>query len=386
MAKRASFERQASGTIAYVSSMASMRVPPALVVRVIEKAARVLDRMRRAITPPPAEMMEMVVAGFLLGRCLNAVVELGLIEQLDEGPRTAGELARECGADADALRRVLRLLASHGVFAELGGDRFGPTRLSACLCSRDAASIREWVRLNDEQRVWPSWSAFGATIRNGRSIHENSHGTPFFAWLAQNPDLGKRFDDGMASFSRGVAPTVVAAYDFSRFARIIDVGGGQGALLAAILHAHPDALGTLFDRPEVVARARHAGPLTDSAIAARAEFAAGDVFDAVPAGCDAYVLKWVLHDWSDGACVRILGACRRAIAARAGTVVLVEMVLEERRPAPSKLAMDVAMMSLTGGRERTAREYGELLRAAGFALRRVVPTASPLSVLEARPV
>jgi hypothetical protein len=241
--------------------------------------------------------------------------------------------------------------------------------------------------------VWPAWSAFPTTLRNGKSLYENAFDLRFFDWLARDPELARSFDLGMSRFSRALAPAIVGAYDFSQLGCVVDVGGGEGALLARILLQYPGLRGILFDREEVVARALVDGPCASSEIGGRCDFASGDIFDHVPAGADAYLLKWILHDWRDDECARILASCRRAMADSEGAgrggrrrLLVVEMVLEERAPSTTKLAMDVVMLSLSGGRERTEAQYRALFRSNGFELLRVVPTLSPLAILEAAPM
>lgn len=310
--------------------------------------------------------------GYLATQLLHAAARLGVADALAGGPRTAADLAAELDADPGALRRLLRGLAAHGVFEERDDGRFALTPAGAALREgtpgslRSAAIARGWLYYDAAERLID-------TVRTGRTAFEIAHGAPFFDHIATRPDKTAAFQDSMANRGAHEAADVVAAYDFGRFRRLVDVGGGRGVMLAAVLAATPGLAGVLFDRPEVVERARAGLPPGCEAVG-------GDFFRSVPGGADAYLLARVIHDWDDDDALRILTACRDAMPEHA-TLLLAEAVLPERAiDDPAAIRMDVSMLALFPGRERTVAEYASLLAAAGFALRRVVPTASSVGV------
>jgi SAM-dependent methyltransferase len=233
--------------------------------------------------------------------------------------------------------------------------------------------------------IFAGWADVMKTMRNGKTHHENNHGMPFFAWYDSKPDYRRIFDEAMTSMSAIAISTITAAYDFSAFKTIVDVGGGEGGLLAAILRTAPHLQGVLFDLPHVIRKAEEVGLLSPADVAARVVVLGGDFFDEIPPGHDAYVLKWILHDWNDIDSLRLLASCHRAMRG-SGRLLIVEMLVGNKNQHSLAKISDIGMLVLTGGRERTELEYRELLRQAGFVLQRVVSTASGYSVLEAVPV
>jgi hypothetical protein len=355
-------------------------VPPA-VARLAEQAYNALGSLQARLLPPEAVMMNLI-NGFGLPRCIWVAAELGLADQLADTPMYVEDLARAVGANPDALYRVLRALASAGIFEEVGQGRFASNRLADCLRSDAPLSMRPWARYVGAEWYWQAWGSFMTTVKNGKTIHENLHDRRFFQYYADNPGYTETFDAAMSSVSALANPAIVGGYDFSQLGSVVDLGGGEGALLAAILHENPAVRGTLYDRAEVMTRAQEGGPLALPAVAGRVTFATGDFFQSVPSGHDAYLMKWILHDWDDAEAEVILGNVRRA-ATRGAKLLVAEMVVEEGNgPSAAKL-LDLAMLGLTGGRERTEKGYRGLFSDAGFTLRRVFPTASPFSVLEA---
>ena len=354
-------------------------VPPAI-ARFAERTYHALGSLQSRLLPPEAVMMNLI-NGFGLPRCIWVAAELGIADRLAEGPLDVEDLARAVDANADALYRVLRALASAGIFEEDGERRFAINRLAECLRSDAPMSMRPWARYVGAGWYWEAWGSFMTTVKNGRTIHENVHGRRFFEYYADNHGYTELFDAAMSSASALAIPAIVGGYDFSQLRSVVDVGGGEGSLLAAILHANPGVSGTLYDRAEAVERARHEGPLSDPALAGRVTFEAGDFFASVPAGYDAYLLKWIVHDWNDAEAGVLLGNVRRASSAGTRLLVAEMLVGEPNAPTAAKL-LDLAMLGLTGGRERTEAAYRALLSEAGFDLRRVFATASPFSVIE----
>jgi hypothetical protein len=321
----------------------------------------------------PDARLARLTDGYVVTQLLWVAAELRIADELAGGPRTAEELAEKVGADAGALRRVLRGLAAEEVFDELPDRRFGLTATGELLREGVEGSQRGAV-LARGGLYYGALAGLLDAVRDGGTPFERVHGVTFFQYLDAHPANSARFQGSMAVRAAREAAAVVEAYDFRRFRSLVDVGGGSGVLLREILRAAPQLSATLFDRPEVV---------RDVQVPA----VGGDFFSDVPAGADAYVLSRVIHDWSDDEAVAILRTVRRAIP-DAGTLLLVEAVLPERAADdPAAVRMDVHMLTLLGGQERTADEFAALLDVAGFRLDRVLPTGprTGVHVLVARP-
>lgn len=357
------------------------KAPPAAAVKAVNGLVSALENAQNKLLPPPVVLLNMTAGGLLISRGIYIAAELGLADLLIEGPRSTEELAAATGVDADALYRILRALASVGIFAECADGRFELTKLASYLRSDIAGSMRGWARYIGADWHWSLWAALPDSVRNGKSTYENVHGVRFFEWFTQHPAPGQIFDAAMTSVSEMANPAIVAAYDWSGIDTLVDVAGGQGSLLASILQTNPRIQGTLFDLPQVIANSQATGLMDQDGLAGRCELFAGDFFESVPPGRDAYLLKWILHDWSDAEALQILNVCRRAM--EPGKKLLVaEMVIEPGNDPFFGKLLDIAMLALTGGRERTTAEYRALFEAAGFKLQRVVPTASPYSIIE----
>jgi hypothetical protein len=337
------------------------------------------DERQSATVSPSMQVMQLLWPGAIAVQAIHVAARLALADLVAGGPKTAAELAEATKSDGPSLGRLLRALSSLGIFAEDVPGRYRQTPLSDTLRSDHPESIRRWAMMLGARFVWEPSGELHETIRTGRPAFELVYRAPFFEYLAEHPEDAAVFNAAMSSVTAYVAATV-EAYDFSKFDRIVDVGGGHGALLLGILSANPRLRGVLHDLPGVVAGALG---VRSGAIADRCEIVGGNFFEGVPAGADAYLLSGVIHDWDDEAATKILRNCRRAIRPD-GTLLLVEAVLTPSS-APSRALMDVLMMVLTGGRERTEDEFRSLLQAAGFSLTRVIPTAGA-SILESRPV
>lgn len=330
---------------------------------------------------PVATIMNMALA-YLVSRSLHVATELGIADLLDDGPRPIDELAARTGAHRESLYRLLRTLAAHGVFAEAEPGRFAATPASALLRS---GVMRDGVLLCGEvsgDGAW--WQAVGAlrqTVMSGEPAFEREHGVGFFDYLGRHPECSDWFDRGMANFASAENPAIAGAYDFSAFGHVIDVGGGQGGLLAEILAHHAALRATLFEQPQVL---RHPAYLAAPAFEGRWSGVGGDFFESVPGGGDAYLLKRILHDWGDAPCVAILKACRAAMGAHARLLVVDAVVPPGNTPHPAKV-MDILMMVFATGRERTLDEFAALFAQAGLRLAAVHPTPSTLSIVEAVP-
>jgi hypothetical protein len=343
-----------------------------------------MDNAGGAATPPsPHAQVIRLMEGYLATQLVYVAVKLGIPEILAEGARDAAAVADAVGAQVGALRRVLRGLAAVGVFDEQADGRFGLTPLGHFLREGVPGSLRGAIMARGDL-YYRAAAELLPSVREGGVPFERAYGEEFFTWVTGRPDLGAAFQASMADRSRQEADDVVAACDFSRFTRLVDVGGGPGVTLAAILAATPGLHGVLFDLPDVVARA--GDRLADMIAAGRCDIVGGDFFETdLPPG-DALLLSRVLHNWDDAAAGRILGNCHRALAA-GQTLLLAEAVLPERAAdQPGIATMDLHMLVLfRQARERTEAEFDALLAAAGFRLEQVLPTRSPsgLAIIEA---
>ncbi|MDT5147154.1 MAG: hypothetical protein QOC58_1799 [Mycobacterium sp.] len=360
--------------------MTVTKVPPAWLARAVEWARHCLFRLHQRLTPAPAAMMEMIIATWT-SQAITVAAQLGVADALTDGPLPIGELAARVGADADALRRLLRALIGKGIFRLRRDGRYELNSLAATLRS-DAPISMTWAAQfygSAEQRE--RWTLMVDAIRTGRTIVPALRGRESFDYFAGQAELAELFNHTMTSVSELTDGAVVAGYDFGAFRTIVDVGGGHGPLLAAILAGAPASRGVLYDLPRVVANAPNL--LRECQVADRVRIEEGSFFERVPAGADAYILKNIIHDWPDDKAVQILRNVRAA-AGRAATVLLVELVIpDHNRDFPGKW-VDLEMLLNLGARERTAVEYEDLLGRAGLRVTRVVQTASPLSVVEAR--
>lgn len=324
-----------------------------------------------------------IALGYLAARSLHVAAGLGLADLLKDGPKSADELAQQCDAHPQSLHRLLRLLAGHGIFAEDGTGRFRLTPAAALLQSDVPGSLRDAVNMiGDIAGDGSWWTAVGGlkeTVRTGEPGFHRVHGIGFFDYLAAHPDAGAWFDRGLANFTTTENAAIAGACDFAPFRRILDIGGGQGGLLSEILRQNPGARGVLFDRPQVV---QDPAALSAAGLLERCEIVGGDFFRAVPPGGGAYILKRILHDWSDAQCLRILRACREAMDVRSVLLVVDAVIPPGNDPHPAK-DMDILMMALTEGRERSEAEFRDLFAQAGLRLTKVVPTPSVLSIVEA---
>jgi len=324
-------------------------------------------------------MMDLI-AGAWTAQAITATAELGVADALANGPLSAEELAAAVNADSDALGRLLRALISRGIFRQRSDGRYELTPLADTLRSDADVSMAAVARWLGSAQHREHWSHIADAVRTGRAVIPELRGKPAFEYLADEPQLAEIFNHAMTSFSELSIAPVTAAYDFSPYATVVDVGGGHGRLLAAILDAAPNARGVLFDLPQVVAGAPTL--LREHHAQDRVRIVEGSFFERVPENGDAYVLKHVIHDWPDDDAVHILRNVRGA-ARRGKRVLLVEMVIPEHDRDFLGNWLDLEMLIGAAARERTAGEYGQLLNQAGFQMTRVVETASPFSIVEA---
>jgi hypothetical protein len=325
---------------------------------------------------------------FTISRLIYVAAELGLADKMADGSRSADELATETRTHARSLYRMLRALTAYGVFEETEPGKFGLTTMGAQLRSDVPGSVRNFARFFGDQRSWRCYADVEHTIRTGETAMRRAYGMGSFEYYAEHPAEASIFNGAMAEVTRRVGSAATAAYDFSAFRVIMDVGGGNGALIAKLLHAAPAAKGILFDLPAGVSEAQQV--LTTNGVAERCTIVPGDFFKSVPTGADAIVLKSVIHDWDDASATSILGNCRSAASANT-RLLLIERVMPARMtasPAGQRGAvLDIRMLLVAGGRERTEEEYRALLASSGFTLTRTVMLPEPIdmAVIEAVP-
>lgn len=327
---------------------------------------------------PPQVTLQRLLNGARVTQVLYVSAKLGIADLLAADPMTADELAAAVGAHADALYRVLRAGASLGVLQELEPRRFALTPLGALLRSDHPDTVRPLAIFVGEEAYRAAGDLLYSAM-TGATAFEHMYGMSHFAYLAEHPEASAIFNQTMSARTRQAASAVVAAYDFAGARAVVDVGGGQGALLTAILLAHPELRGALMDLPHVVAGAEPG--LREAGVVDRCTLVGGDFFAAVPAGYDLYALRRVIHDWDDERGVVILRNCAQAMAPH-GKVLVIEAVMESGAEAYPTVFLDVQMLLLSGGRERTAAEYGRLFAAAGLRLARIIPTRAGASILE----
>ena len=331
--------------------------------------------------PPPSALYRMVT-GYYVSRAVHVAARLGIADLLAEGPGSCDELAKATGTHADSLRRVLRLLASAGVLVEEEDGRFALTPIGACLRSDVPGSMRA-VALLFGGITQQAWGDLLYSVETGEPAFRRVFGMDSFDYMAEHPDEAANFDAAMAGFTKRIAIAVAEAYDFSPFDRIVDIGGGNGTLLAGILTANPTLAGVIFDLPHVAARAGE--QIRELGLEGRCEIAGGDFFKEVPGGGDAYLLKHVIHDWNDDRAIDILRSCRRAMGAEARLLIIEGVYpprIDQSDESRGAAANDVNMLVCTGGRQRSAAEFRGLFDAAGFRLTRIVPTQAPVKVIE----
>ena len=322
--------------------------------------------------------------GLIIHQALFAVAKLSVADLLEEDLHTTAELASELNVNEGALYRTLRLLASQGIFEETASRTFRNTDLSRFLRTGVPGSLRPLFIFWGSEFYYPCFGEILYSIQTGEPSRTKLAGMDGFEYLRHNLELARIFDEAMTNMSDLAGPAIAGAYDFGAWGSLMDVGGGNGILLSHILRTHPTLRGVLADQVHVLERARQRGFLGDE-LEARTTMASCDIFAQIPSGCRAYLMKNVIHDWDDQKARTILVNCRKAIP-QDGVFLLVEFALSgENLPSLGKL-IDLAMLVLTGGQERTVDEYRELLASTGFRLDRVVPTAAEFAIIEARPV
>jgi hypothetical protein len=340
-----------------------------------------VDTLEIKMTSNPWLDMVSLINGFQITQAIHVASALRIADHLKDGPRSSAELATLTSSNAGTLYRLLRALAAVGVFRESDGRMFALTPMADCLRSDSSTPIGAWAEYVGSDYVWRAWGNLQHSVKTGENAFQNLHGKDIWTYRAERPDLGAVFDRSMTEMSRGSAEAVISAYDFSPFRHVVDVGGGRGMMLAALLRAHPQMRGTLFDQPGVVSAAQSV--LGAQGVLERCEIVGGSFFERIPDGADAYVMRVVIHDWEDAEAIDILKTCRRAMPQSAKLIVL-DRVIAPPNEVPAAKFSDLQMLVAPGGRERTRDEFSDLFEKAGFELTRTVP-AGNMNVIEGVP-
>ncbi len=355
------------------------RLPPVRLIQGIDRMRAALAGMHRATAPGNVALLELATGAWTT-QVLYVAATLGIADQLAAGPRHAADVAAAVDADPDAVYRLMRAMASRGALRERRDGRFALTAVGDALREDSEGSLRDMVLFIGHPARWADWGSLLYSVRTGEPAAEMLRGMPFFEYLDTDPEFAAVFNNAMTAASGLSDEVALQAYDFTGCRLVVDVGGGHGAVLATILRSAPDARGVLFDLPAVVAGA---GPLlADAGVAQRAAVEGGSFLETVPAGGDLYVMKNIIHDWDDEHSLTILRNIRTGIA-EGGRLLLLEMVLPERTSPFIGHLLDLEMLVTLHGRERTRAQYADLVGRAGFRLTRVIPTVSPMSVVEA---
>ena len=329
--------------------------------------------------PAPQQMFQHITA-YWVTQLMGTAARLGVADQLESTPMRVGEIARRVGAHPESLYRVLRACTAVGVFTEQPDLTFANNSLSETLRSNVPGSMRDFAIAQSSAGHWRPWELLTQAVKTGKSTPtEALGGAELWDWYAAHPEEAAAFSGAMDNLSAQVATEVTQAIDFSNVGHVVDVGGAKATLVTAVLRAFPKTRGTLIDLPHVVAPAKKT--LAAVGLAERCEAVAGDFFKAVPEG-DVMLLKQILHDWNDEQCVTILRNCAASLP-KGGRVLVVEMVISEDGHPSAAHLMDINMLVLLPGKERTASEYGKLFAAAGLTLQKIHPTHTPFSIVEA---
>lgn len=320
---------------------------------------------------------------FKLSQAIYVLVTTGVADLLKDGPHGSDDIAARAGLQPRRLYRLLRVLASSGILEELDGRRFQLTALGEGLRSDAPSSVAGWVEYMGGALSWQTWGSLAESIRSGKTAYQLLFGTDAWSYRAQHPDIQAVFDRAMFSATALGSEAVLNAYDFSRFHRVVDVAGGTGAFLGALLAHHGGATGVLFDQAQVVAAAEPV--LRQFGVLDRCRIESGSFFEAVPGGGDVYVLKAIIHDWDDADAVRILTTCRKAMQKDA-VLLLIERVLQGRNESLEDALSDLMMLVALGGMERSGAEFEALLSQAGLKMVSITPTTGFNQVIEAAPI
>lgn len=331
---------------------------------------------------PPAHVgILQILNGFYVAGAVSCLAQLGIPDLVEAAPKSAGELARQIGADANSLYRLMRATACVGVLSEGPDGKFSQTPLSAVLRTDATPSLRAFAIMSGREWHGRGWSNLEHCVRTGKPAMEQIYGMPIFDFFKQHPAEAEIFNNAMTDFSMIDSPAVAEAYNFEDIRSIVDIAGGHGLLLATILKKNPHLRGTLFEAPHVVKGAAN-GPLKP--LMDRCTLASGDMFSSVPSGADAYIMKHIIHDWPDELCIRLLKACRKGVNP-GGKLLVVDAVIQPGNDFSPGKFLDLQMLIFPSGCERTEKQFRTLFSAAGWQLTRIIPTAPGDSIVEAVP-
>jgi hypothetical protein len=329
---------------------------------------------------PPVEVMLLMISGYWLSRVIYAAARLGLPDLLKDGPKSVNALAEQTSTVPSALYRLLRALASFGIFHEDEDGDFHTTPLASVLESDRAFSLHSFAVSVLGEDHYQAWGELIHSLETGRPGFELALGVDVWRYYSTHPEAGRLFSESMADLTGLIAPGILASYDFSSASTVVDIGGGQGELLSCILAAHPGVKGILCDLAHATEGAR--SRLAGLQLLSRCDILSGDFFEEVPGGGDIYLMKFVIHDWNDESAVKILTTCRKAMKPGA-KLLLIESVVPGRNEFGLSKLVDLNMMVVTGGRERTLEEYRGLLEQAGLVFGRAIETEAGISIIEA---
>ncbi|MGE5701749.1 MAG: methyltransferase [Clostridia bacterium] len=334
-----------------------------------------------SVEEPPLQirLLQMIWGGWV-SQCIHVAAKLGISDYLQDGPRTCAEIAEKTGAHQPTLQRLLRALASFGIFEETRDGLITLTPLASLLQTGVPGSLKHAAVMFGEEWHRGAWSHLLKSVQTGQPAFEQVNNLKFFEFMAMNPEISRIFGEAMTSISGDFNEILAKSYDFGTFKRVVDVGGGHGSLMVTLLKQYPQVNGVIVDLPPVMEGAKEY--VRQAGMADRCECVAGNFFESVPADGDGYVLKFIIHDWADEQAVTILRNCRSAMNKGAKLLLMEQVLPPGNEPALGKLS-DIEMLVMLGGKERTEQEFRQLLATAGFQLARVVPTQSPLSILEA---
>ena len=332
---------------------------------------------------PPQDAMFQIVLNFWMSRAVYIIAKLGIPDLLKDGPKTTNELAAATTTHAPSLYRVLRALASVGVVKARDEGKFELTPISELLVTDAPGSVRWFMVSELGEEHYPAWGNLMHSVKTGEIAFDNAFGMNIWEYFSKNPEKGALFNDSMSVVTAVVNEAITSGYDFSGVRKLVDVGGGHGGLMTAILKKNPHLTGLVFDAPEVITGTRE--KIKAAGLSERCETVGGDFFQSVPAGGDAYILKWIIHDWDDEKSIKILRNIRQHLSGDSRLIV-VDAVVPETDVLDFSKFFDLNMLVMTGGKERTEAEFRQLFQSAGFKLLRVIPTDLPTSIIEGRPV
>lgn len=327
----------------------------------------------------PHQQLDQIISSYWTSQAVFAAAKFGIADLLKDGPRTVDDLAQTTSTNPDALYRLLRALASVGIFAEGEQRQFSLTPLAEPLRS-DVPHSKRALSLMMGEDQFRAWSEIAYSIRTGQTAFEKVFGEPIFDYLARHPDKARIFDEAMTGIHGREAAAVLDAYDFAGIGILADIGGGNGSQIKTVLEKHPQMKGILFDLPHVVDRAKER--IEAAGLADRCELVGGDFFESVPSGADAYLMRHIIHDWDDEKSLTILRNCHAAMPPQGKLLVVESVIPAGNEPFGGKF-LDLVMLLIPGGKERTEEEYRELFAQAGFELSRIVPTGTEVSIIEA---